>query len=322
MISLKKINFLLALVVTNSVGCAFGDYYNYSDCQDNNNCYSCEPCQPACCGRGYIGIELLYWRAFNSGFDVCIPGDVSTVVTPQGTVITDTSGRWIEPDYKWKPGFRIGAFYEFGDCPVFVGSLWSHLRSHSDGSRNENSIRWDVDYDVLDLIVGYDYDLNSCVGLRPYAGLRYARIDQKIQLDGFSLETALVEDFFLIDVNNRQDFTGIGPLIGIEGDVGIGCGFSVYANLSVACLYGNFKVHFHEFEQTIDTISFCNARRNQDASIAVADAGVGIRWETCYCNTQLILQLGLEHHRYYDYNRLCHGDLSFDGVNFSIGIEY
>ena len=49
-----------------------------------------------------------------------------------------------------------------------------------------------------------------------------------------------------------------------------------------------------------------------------------LRWKTCFCkNSFLILQLGLEHHRYFNHNQFCgYGDLSLDGVSFSAAILY
>lgn len=98
----------------------------------------------------------------------------------------------------------------------------------------------------------------------------------------------------------------------------------MYVNASTSWLYGKFDIRIHEFEESADAVDFSKIRRRPNASLAVADAGLGIRWEKCFWeNKRLLLQVGLEHHCYFDYNRLgAYGDLSFDGVNFSAGIEF
>lgn len=192
---------------------------------------------------------------------------------------------------------------------------------------------------MIDLIAGYNYELGSCFALRPFGGLRGARIDQKLRItefdDSFSSSDFSSSDFsplsfssssalFTRDVHNKEKFSGLGPLIGIEAAWNVGCGFSVYASISAACLYGKFNIRVFETDLDVNAANFCQVRYHTDASLAVADAALGVRWQTCFCdNMRLILQLGLEHHRYFDYNRIgCYGDLSFDGLNLSAGIEF
>jgi hypothetical protein len=113
-------------------------------------------------------------------------------------------------------------------------------------------------------------------------------------------------------------------LLGLEADWKVGCGFSFYVSGAVSWLYGKHKTKFSETIETCDTSSFCSIHGHIDANIAAADAAFGIRWQKCICgNKALLLQLGLEHHRYFDYNRFCnYGDLSFDGVNFSAAVTF
>lgn len=160
-----------------------------------------------------------------------------------------------------------------------------------------------------------------------FGGIRGARIDQKHHIHEFpsSEAAAIANDLIAIRTHNKEKFFGVGPLIGLEADWNIGCNFSLYASADVSWLYGNFHVRLAEADVFLDAANFSKIKKHLNASLAGADAAIGVRWQTCICkNTQLFLQLGLEHHRYFDYNRIgdCCGDLSFDGVNFSAAVKF
>ncbi len=318
---IKKIHVALALLLITPTGYMHGGYDNCSSfpCEERTNCL---PCEPDCCGKGFLGIDLLYWRAFESGLDVCVPICASDIVTSEEKVISQLHGRGREPNFKWSPGFRLGTGYQFASDWI-VGAFWTHFHSHS-SRHGEHNLHWNLDLDVIDLVFGYEYDLGSCFTLTPFAGLRGARIDQKLHNDDtFSSSSSVFNELFSIH-ENKEKFSGIGPLLGVEGDWGLGCGFSLYASASLSWLYGHFNIKQCTFDESTIFINSSRINKHLDANLAATDATVGIRWETCFClNTQLILQVGLEHHRYFDYNRFGHyGDLSFDGVNFSAGLVF
>jgi hypothetical protein len=189
---------------------------------------------------------------------------------------------------------------------------------------------------VIDVFAGYGYDINACFSFRPFFGVRSARIDQKTHnggrfysdidssLPSYSLSSYLSDNRVTTVNRNKQKFNGVGPLIGLEADWNIGCGFSLYVSADVTWLYGQFDVHLHEVAEFFDGANICKFRSDLDTVLAGADAAIGVRWITdCYCNTRLILQVALEHHIYYDYNRIGnYGDLSFDGVSISAGLEF
>jgi hypothetical protein len=309
----RKINLSITLLLITSAGIAYGDYSKSPECGKGENYNSCSP---APCGKEIISIEALYWRAFEGGLDTCIPEEFSDIVTSDGIVISRFNGRGRDPNFTWNPGFRVGIGYEF-DCSNWdIGASWTHFYSHAHDENNETELRWNVNFDVIDIIAGYEIDLSSCFSMRTFVGLRGAKIDQVVHINEFDLIT--------IDNDNKEKLLGIGPLIGLEAEWNIGCGFSVYTNVSTSWLYGHYDVKLSEFEESEDTINFCEVKKELDASLASADAGLGIRCHKCLCgNLRVLLQLGLEHHRYFDYNRIkeC-SDLSFDGVNLSFGISF
>lgn len=313
-----KIQIAITFLMIASISYSYGDYNNTSFYED---CNSCEPtcCEPSCCIHGYVSAEFLYWRAFQSGLCQCIPETITDTIS-DGIVTSTVRGRGRNPRFNWDPGFRIGLGTELG-CNWDIAATWTHLHSTAHRNSSLNKIRWKVDFDVVDLVAVYEARISPCFALYPFAGLRGARIEQKLSFE----ETVLIvgSDVDTFDISNRETFNGAGPLIGLELDFNIWCDLSLYANASVGWLYGNYKVRFNEFDETEDTISSTRIRSRLDGTLGCVDAGIGIRWQQCFYNTKLILGVGLEHHRYFDYNRFGdYGDLSFDGINVSAGIAF
>jgi Legionella pneumophila major outer membrane protein precursor len=312
-----KIYVAIAFLMIASMNYAHGDFNNLSTGETGVNC-----CESNCCGGDlFISGDFLYWRAFESGLDICVPRHVSDTIEDD-IVISRFNGKGRNPHFKWDPGFRVGAGFEFGSNNWDIGAFWTHFHSHAHSSNDEDELHWKINFDVIDIVAGYNCDLGSCFSLRPFLGIRGARIDQKLHVKEFPLSSD--DDPITIARNNKEDFRGIGPLLGLEFDWDIGCGFSFYTNASISWLYGNFDVKFFESDITEGFSDFFRVKKHPNANLAAADAALGVRWRTCICeNMQLVLQLGLEHHRYFDYNRFGnYGDLSFDGANFSVGIEF
>lgn len=292
-------------------------------CIEEAKCISCIPFG----NGGFINVDLLYWKAVEGGLDTCVSSKAFDHVTSEGKVKSKFSGSSRDPHFKWNPGFRIGAGYELFCSCWYIASSWTHFHSQSGAIKKKgNDVRWNINFDAIDVLAGYAYDLSSCFTLIPFGGLRGVKIYQKLSIDKFSCsKSSSIENNFIKACNKKKEnLFGIGPLIGLEAEWNINCGFSLFANASISWLYGSFAVKFIESESSIDTFNFCKARKHLNANLAVADAALGIRWQKCICsNTRLILQFGLEHHRYFDYNRFGgYGDLCFDGLNFSGSIEF
>lgn len=323
---IRKLNLVLSLFLTGFISYSYGDM-NSSLCEASlcEESICCCPCQPQR-GHGFIGADLLYWRPFQDGLDTCIPTDVSDTVLPDGRIISTFKGKGRDPHFEWNPGFRVGAGYEFACSNWDIGAFWTHFNSKARRTLcNENRLRWNIDLDVVDLLLAYKCDCNSCFTLRPYIGIRAAKINQKLRFGGFPDSTTFATTGRnLVGTDNKQKFTGIGPLVGLEADIKIKCGFSFYVNGTISWLYGRNNVKLINSAATIDVIDFCRIKNNINSTLFAADFSLGVRWQRCFCgNKQFYLQLGYEHHRYFDYGRIgkC-SDLSFDGVQIGLGVGF
>lgn len=315
---IRKIPAALALLLIISIGPLYGDFCNSSVCQ-KDDCYF--SWQPECNFKGFIIADFLYWKAFESGLDEFIPDEDFTGKDSHCSLVSKLKGKSHDPYFKWDPGFRIAAGYVCNNWDVVF--TWSHFNSHTSASTRK-VLRWNIDFNVIDTIAGYEAELSPCFALRPFAGLRTAKIDQKIRTGGSHRHSSDFSGFFERHKHNYEDFAGIGPLLGLDTNWSIGQGFSFYASASFSWLYGNLDIKFLEDSKHRNIDFHYHIKKHLNAIISAADAALGIRWQTCFYNdAQFVLQLGLEHHCYFDYNRLgSYGDLSFDGFNFSAGIAY
>lgn len=342
--ALKKIHAAITALLLTVTSQVHGDYDNSSI---DGECRGYCSCAPACYGKGFISADLLYWRAFEDGLDECVPNKVVDYISSDGDIISRFKGKDEDLHFNWDAGFRLGTGYEFA-CGWDIAAFWTHFHSHSSRHqrddyefRNEHELRWKLDFEVVDLIGARKFDLGSCFTLSPFGGLRGARIEQKLHSNSISRSDSYCESSSAIFYSNlnssrysssnfptfsshsKQKFWGIGPLIGVEADWNLGCGLSLYANASVAFLYGHFHVRLNESDEFIDGANFCKIHRNLYACQTVLDAELGIRWQTCVYGGIVWLQLGLEHHSYFNQNRFGdYGNLCLAGANFSAGIAF
>lgn len=287
-----------------------------------------EPCCSDSCGSFFLEADVLYLRAFEGGlFDACDQTE-TTDSTVNGLVVSRLEGKSNSSNFRWNWGFRVGAGYEFANSCSGVGVYWTHFNSHKHGDHNEkNNRQWKIDFDAVDILWGYRSHLSSCVVLTPYVGVKYANINQRLHTNFVSTATNIT-DPAVVHTRSRgfvkEEFWGVGPEIGIEGDFGIGGGLSLYGNIALSTLYGRFHVESDHIDRFSTGKNIDHLRQNIDAYQTVLDTRLGIRWTTCFCSDKIFaVQLGLEQHRYFDHNQICgNGDLNLDGVSLGILTEF
>ncbi|MBA3815310.1 MAG: hypothetical protein H0X29_02090 [Parachlamydiaceae bacterium] len=345
----RKIQIAMTLLLATSSSYAYEDYGNIPSSVNFGDAQCCEStcCESTCCGKGFISADFLYWRTFEDGLDDCFPLEDLDQFTSSGRVETRFIGKGRDPHFNWNPGFRIGAGYQFGsgiDVAIFFTDFHSrsnrNRKEHTNGN-NHNKRHWKLDLDVIDVTIGREFNLGTCFTWRPFGGLRGVRIEQKLRTNFSNFEnfsdgpnsSAIFSDSISSkgssgDLSSshtpgKQRFLGIGPLVGLGGDWNIGKGFSIYANASYAFLYGRFHVDLQDSDIFLYGTEFCSVKKNLDTCQSVFDAQIGIQWQTCYCSNIIWVKLGLEHHQYFNQNRIgSYGDLCLDGPSLSIGIEF
>ncbi len=310
----KDAALVAALLV--GVGNVYADDYAPSAPAYDNSC-----CEESCCECNFfLRADLLYWTACEAGFGCDFGSTSITNTVANGQIVTDISERDDDIDFNWRLGFRVGAGYEFSSCWDF-GAYWTYYRGRGDGHREDNRAHWKLRFDEVDVLLGYKLQYN-CFTLRPFFGARYAKIDQRLNTHLESTILIAATGASSVAVSSKQDkenFWGAGPVLGFEGVFDLGCGFSFYGNLDGNFLYGDFKSRFNDSDVFTLAVNNCNSHSKSCAVLTGYDAGFGFRYEFCW----FAMQVGWEHHTYFDYNQIgCGGDLSLYGLDVAIAVRF
>ena len=319
---LKKIKIVSVLSMLVGMTAQLNGY----DC--NQSIYS-EP--RSCCTETnalYFNAELLYWRpelcGLESAFgDTTIATTVNDAITT--TIITESD---IEPDSKWNAGFRVGAGVTSNCYDVELN--WTHFDGRAKFSEGAQFGHWKIKYDVVDLTLGRSFYMTSCFYLKPFIGLRGAQIHQRLKSHLVTLFTSTItgNTTVVTDKDDKENFWGIGPQIGLNAAWDLGCDFSLYGGFAVVSYYGDVKGRNFDTDTFATTVSVCNGKKKHCFNNVATDAAIGIRWDSCTtcfcgCDVNLMLKLGLEQHRIYDFSNLgSDGNLSLDGGIFAAGISF
>lgn len=292
-------------------------------CQDSCAPTCCEPisCCSTCWGDFTVGARVLYLRAYEGGLSNACDRTEITNSVEDDVLVSRLEGRNHDPDFDWNLGFSVGVGYQFADSKCGLAANWLHYNNHSGNGSDDNENRWKLNYNVVDLVYFCGCDCSTCFDIIPFAGVRFARIDQKLHSHFVSSNDDVLET---VRGHVREDFSGVGPIFGVEADWRLGCGFSLYGNVAGSVLFGRFHVHSDNTDVFETGINIDHLVKHTDNNQFVLDLGFGVRWETCFwCDKTLVLQLGVEEHRFFNHNQFCgYGDLSLDGVSFGAGIGF
>lgn len=327
--TVRQICMALAVMLGTLIGHLHGDEGYLSSCAINeNSCFSapvsCDPqlscCDSTCCRTGFLSLDFLYLKPYQGGLAVCGPSKSLDIINPNGTINSFFRGKRNDPHFKWSPGFRVGAGYQFTNN-WGVAAYWMYFYSKADRHDGHNNhFRWKLNFDVVDVVIENEFYFGSCFTVRPFVGVRGARIEQKAR--GFNINTST-----LVTTNaehKKARFTGIGGIAGLELNWNIGCGWGIYANSAISSLWGKHRVRFEGFSAFPAGDNISRLRDHLDACELVFDSAIGLSWTKCFRkNNQFWIRIGLEQHRYFDHNRIGnYGDLCLGGGFLSAGLEF
>ncbi len=277
--------------------------------------------------------DILYWRPCSDGLELGKEESFVSSLVGDDTVLTNESHA-VDPNFKFDTGFRLGLSY---NCPSNCWDIalnWTHFhaKANADGAGGvsttapytqfvsnwerlsgqyptEIESRWTLDMDVLDLEFAQKYFVNHCFILRPFFGLRAARIDQGYHVE--AVRTGSSFDF-MSNVDSRSDFRGIGPRAGMDLQIRLGCGVSLVGGAAASLLFGSFNRHSSEAFTQSGTSPFSEFNYDPHGggpdrcTVTTADLGIGIMLEHCFecCGNMhpFALVFAWEQHAFYDLN--------------------
>lgn len=271
-------------------------------------CWNFNPCNPkGCsdmnCGGFYLSADFLYWRSENHGFSYAYqPTD--SLNARIGKVVR------VQPD--WDPGFRVGAgwntTYDFWD--VFLNYTWYRNNAKETRTNLLGFIPlWPVAGDqsgvfgtvsansrfmlnMGDLEVGRMVYLTKSVALRPHWGVRGGTLHQKFNntfteplVGGFDTDQTF---------KGRNNYWGVGPRTGVNGEWHLNQGFSILGKLAGALLYGKDKASSLTETLTTGFTEFTVERQYTDDFYQLVpnlQLSLGFQWQTCFWCEKMLFKM-------------------------------
>lgn len=326
--------------------CAWG--YNppaYLEC--GKNC-----CESFVDGLGFE-VDFLWWRStvecLELGHEEFVSRSSTTVL---GTDVFNGSHAK-RPKFKYDPGFRLGLNHHCDCWDIAVN--WTHYHSKAsvtgasifDGDFDEpftvfnpcweriddafpdfSKGHWTFDTDLIDLEFGSKYHVSSCLVVRPHIGLRGGRIDQGFHVDSFTnREDSGIGSFdeYESHVHSKNDFLAVGPRIGVDIDLNLGCGFSLVGKAAASLLFGKTERHSRETFTSFEPVGslteenfyeYHTSGSDSRRSRPITDLAIGLEWDHCFCwcNHYHPVSFAVlwEHHAFYDFSNFDFGNDGFD----------
>ncbi len=304
------------------------------------------PCARFDCGTGCshnfgLRVDFLWWRACADGTELGYEETISSTPAGYGQEAFQTLSLR-RPGEEFEPGFRIGLNY-FSPCCCWDAALnytHFHTTAKAKGFSNvttpmfsatdftafrplwesvDNSVpgfassKYILDLDYLDLEIGHKYYVSACFVLRPFVGLRGARINQKYRYDASANRASAVIPVSSNHFNNltkaKNNFLGAGPRVGLDVEFDFGCNVVLFGQAGGSILFGRFENHSNEnyidFAGATSAYRFNQHAPSERCSGTISDLAIGLKWEHCfcYCNTQYPVSLAFawEHHGFHDF---------------------
>jgi hypothetical protein len=290
----------------------------------------------------FIQGDALLWQASETGLEYGIKNSNGTEYV--------NNGRILKPHFEWDWGFKLAAGYnmmhdgwdlflqwtrfytdndEHGTTAGTNGTIFPSFVNQADPSFvtdpllnpistgfQDASAYWKLRLNILDLELGREFYVSKWLTLRPHAGLRSAWIRQKLNAsysNGFTSIGRTVSAAKIV-THNKNNFWGMGLRGGLDGNWGLGSGFSIFSDLAAAILLGHFKVVQYEFDTISSPASTrLNVSEKYRAARVTLDLDMGLRYDHTFANDSygLMLQIGWEQHMFFSQNQL----KKFMGIN-------
>ena len=235
-------------------------------------------------GKWVAKVDYLNWSVNRQGLDYAVATDGTAQAVGNGSVrnleFGRDSGVRVGVGYLFSSGWDLTGNYTYfrNSASAFAaepagGNLWA-TRSHPNVNQEAETAAatGSFNYDVFDLEAGYGYRFNESIAIRPFGGLRWANIDQNLNVryDG--------RDFTNGVVDNNLTMNGFGFRLGMDGYWHLGHGWSLFGRGAGSVMYGKFQSRLLETNfDGADTI--VNVRDDYTQAVPVLETAMGAAWQ-------------------------------------------
>lgn len=290
------------------------------------------PCV-ACGADLFITADFLYWmvREDHLGY---------VYSTGQQANGSPAKGHVFHPDFKMKPGFKVGIGLNFDHDGWDIFAQYTWIRAHGiNGSASPTattvlfddfwlagfgadaitsaSATWNLqNFNVIDLELGRNFYVSRYLMLRPHFGLKgtWQKQNFSLNINEINTVTATVGNTFSSHMTQHQKFWGIGIRAGLDTAWHFSRSFSLVGDIAISGLYGRFEdsrfgTSFNNttglFVVSPTTLGTINTDNNFHTIKPVIEWMLGLRWEMYTCDNEyhFAFEAGWEEQYWADQNQ-------------------
>lgn len=314
------------------------------------------------CDEWGISLDSLWWQATADGIELGKVIEIERTsfdpVTGNYAEVIEHS-KIKSPHFTFDTGFRFSLAHDLPDHGCHLGFTWTHfytsasVKAKSDlisGATDTSSVsgdtyeafvpyweglaqnfpdsshgKWKLELDLFDFSAGRMFNFSRCFILAPHIGLRAAWVRQHYHVSSHAHHTGAFNGqsyHYDSKVNATCNFFGVGPRVGFDGELMLGCGFSFFGAASGSLVYGKFDSHSKEhlknydfFFDRFDVYEDHAKGESHYCSRAITELSFGIRWKDefriCRWDFPVMIALAWEQQGFYNFNMF-----SFDSDSF------
>lgn len=245
------------------------------------------PCNFWNCKNGVfeVKVDYIYWKPHEDNLVYAFDG-VTTVET----------GSSKELDWEWSSGFQVGVGYSFcaTNWDIFANYTWYKTQATGFSLARPGPVvlfptfgydlspalvtaagaDWSLRYQTIDLEIGNSLSLSRFFNFRPYFGVRgaFTRDNDTITYVSTGGNSSYIFS---------QRFNGVGPRFGANASWFLTPNLSIFGEGALTLLWGEYDVNM-QAQSGVNAIA--NTTHSFDDLRYLADAKIGINWDTCLFN--------------------------------------
>jgi len=302
----------------------------------------------------FFTADFLYWTARMDG--------VAFATSGLGNNRSNVSlGHAHFPNWNWKPGFKVGIGHNLPHDGWDVLVEYTYIRNNAfrsvrgatlDPNWNVSDLAafiqpnlipgvinyargsWDLKFNVFDIELGRNYYVSQYLSLRPFSGFKVTWQDIDYHVRYRTELTDQIPESYL-RMKNDIDFWGLGLRSGLDLTWHVDPIFSVYGNLAITALWGQYEVKRRDLRtdfaspnpnptpQLGTILTTYNTEKNFHSIKGVLELAMGLRGEWWFADERyhFLIQAGWEEQVWINHNQFikmhfvesAHGDMLLQG---------
>ncbi len=264
----------------------------------------------------FFDASFVYWQPVLDNIELGIGNATSSPVT-------NVNGDFINMDFDFKPGFKVGlgGNFDHDNWDVRFGYTWFHTTNSKSAVAPTNGViipsqgtparqtgtfasaseNWDLRMDILDFDLGRWYYVGTKLVFHPVVGVRADWIRQHLKTNYTS-----TSDRAVVTQNSRS--WALGPKIGLDTNWNVGMGFRFFGNSEADLLFTDYTDSSFSETHTLTTHPFQTKQSNIYAVRPHFDLDLGLGWGTALdCNNWYMdFTVGYEFQVFFDQNMFRH----------------